>query len=56
MMRDGGGRRLRRCGAGIGDVSYRLAESAAYRSGAGWELERGTAAGAIDEHRRRVHD
>lgn len=55
---DGGGVRLRRRrgGARIGDVSYSLAESAAYGSGAGWELERGSAAGAIDEHRRRVHD
>lgn len=55
LMRDGGGRRLRRSRAGIGDVSYSLAESAAYGSGAGWELERGPATGAIDEHRRRVH-
>lgn len=56
---DGGGvrlRRRRRGGARIGDVSYGLAESAAYGSGAGWELERGSAAGAIDKHRRRVHD
>lgn len=57
---DGGGvrlrRRRRRGGARIGDVSYSLAESAAYGSSAGWELERRTASGAIDEHRRRVHD
>jgi hypothetical protein len=52
--RRGGGRLRRRGGARVGDMSNSLAESAANRSGAGWELERRPATGAIHQHRRSV--
>lgn len=51
LRRGGGGRRG---GAGVGDMSDGLAESAAYRSGAGRELERRPATGAIHQHRSSV--